>query len=111
MGLHRRPEQRLHRVIERAFQIAKRDVGVHCQSLDLMKHGRVTSIRRIVAMHLPWNHDANRRPHLLHGANLHRRSMRPQQQPLTLRLRLLIGDEERVLRVTCGMVRGEIQGL
>ena len=60
-------------------------------------------------MHRPGNHNAKRRPHLLHGANLHRRSMRAQQQALALRLRLLAGDEERVLRIARRMVRRKIQ--
>ena len=106
-----RSEQRLHGVIERAFQIAEGDVGIDRQAFDLMKHGRVAGVGRIVAMHRPGNHDANRRTHLLHRANLHRRGMRAQQQALALRLRLLSRDEERVLRVARGMVRREIQRL
>ena len=60
-------------------------------------------------MHRPGNHNANRRTHLLHGANLNRRSVRPQQEPFSLRLRLLPRNKQRVLRVACRMVGWKIQ--
>ena len=88
MRLHARSEQRLHGVIERALQVAEGNVGIDREPFDLMKHRRMAGVRRIVAMHFPGNHDAQRRLHLLHGANLHRRRMRAQQQALALRLRL-----------------------
>ena len=62
-------------------------------------------------MDRPGDHDANRRTHLFHGANLHRRRVRAQQQALALRLRLLAGDEQRVLRIARRMVRRKIQRL
>ena len=45
-------------MIERAFQIAESNVGVDRQTFDLMKHGRVAGVRRIVAMHFARNHDS-----------------------------------------------------
>ena len=54
---------------------------------------------------------AHRRLHLLHGANLHRRSVGAQQQALALRLRFLTGDEQRVLGIARRMVRRKIQRL
>ena len=78
---------------------------------DLVEHRRVAGVGRIVAMYRARNHDADRRLHLLHGANLHRRSVSPQQQTLALRLRFLPGDEQRVLRVARRMVGRKIQRL
>ena len=77
---------------------------------DLVEHRRVRGIGRVIAMHFSRTHHAHRRLHLLHGANLHRRRVRAQQQTITLRLRFLIGDEQCVLRIARRMVRGEIQG-
>ena len=51
----------------------------------------------------------HRRLHLLHGANLHRRSVSAQQQAVALRFRFLAGDEQRVLGIARGMVRRKIQ--
>src|SRR5215467_1074606 len=70
---HARTEQGLHGMIERALQIAKSNVGVDRQALDLMEHGRMAGIGRIVAMHFAGNHEAYGRRRLLHGADLHRR--------------------------------------
>ena len=47
----------------------------------------------------------------LHRPNLHRRSMRAQQQPLALRLRLLARDEQSILRIPRRMIRRKIQRL
>ena len=97
--LHRRTEERLHRMIQRALQIAERDVRIHAQPLHLVKHRRVRRIGGIVAVHLARNHQPQRRVLLQHRPNLHRRGMRAHQQPLARRLRLLLGDHQRVLRI------------
>ena len=76
---------------------------------DLMKDGRVRGVERVVAMDFSRTHHAHRRLHLLHGANLHWRRVRAQQQAVALRLRFLSGDEERVLRIARGMIRRKIQ--
>src|ERR1035438_9258168 len=109
--LHRRAEQRLHRVVQRALQVAEGDVGVHRQAFDLVEYRRVGGVERIVAMHLAGDHDAHRRRLLLHGANLHRRSVGAQQQTIARGLALLAGDEQRVLRIARGMVRREVERL
>ncbi len=98
-------------MIERALQIAERNVGINRESFDLMKNRRVGRVGRIVAMNFSWAHDAHRRLHLLHSADLHRRSMRAEQQPITLWLRFLPGDDERILRVARGMIRRKVQRL
>ena len=48
--LHARSEQRFHGVIERALQIAERDVRIDRQPFDLMKDRGVRGIGRVVAM-------------------------------------------------------------
>ncbi len=60
------------------------------QPFDLVEDRRVRRVERIVAMHLAGNDDAHRRRLLLHGANLHRRSVRAQQQAVARRLPLLV---------------------
>src|SRR5208337_4731592 len=62
-------------------------------------------------MNFSRTHDAHRRLHLLHGPDLHRRSVRAQEQAIAQRLRFLTGDEKRVLRVARGMVRRKVQSL
>ena len=62
-------------------------------------------------MHFPRTDHAQGRLHLFHGANLHRRSVRAQQQPLPQRLRFLIGDEQRILRIPRRMIGRKIQRL
>src|SRR6202043_2933791 len=76
-----------------------------------MEHRRVARIWRIIAMHLPGYHDPNRRPHLLHGPNLHWRSMRTQQKTLPRRFRSLPRDEQSVLSISRRMVGRKIQRL
>src|SRR5580704_1553143 len=68
-------------------------------------------IWRIIAVHGSGNHNAQGRPHFFHRANLHRRSMRAQQQPLPLRLRLLARDKQSILRIPRRMIRRKIQSL
>ena len=52
-GLHARTEQRFHRVVERALEIAESDVRVHRQSFDLVEHRRVRGIGRSLRCTLP----------------------------------------------------------
>src|SRR5713226_1551225 len=107
--LHARSEQRFHGVVERALQIAARDVGIDCQTFNLVKDGRVRRVGRVVTVNFSRTHHAHRRLHLLHGANLHWRRVRAQQQAVAQWLRFLPGDEERVLRVARGMIRRKVQ--
>ena len=84
------PKKRLHRVIERALEVAEGDVGVDAEAFDLVKDGRVRGVGGVVAVHLAGNDDAHRRRLLLHGAHLHRRSVGAQQQAIAQRLALLV---------------------
>ena len=65
-------------MVERAFEIAKSDVGIYGQTLDLMKQWRVTGVWRVMAMDFSRADDANGRRILLHTANLHWRSVGSQ---------------------------------
>jgi len=73
--LHARSEKRFHGVVERALQIAERDVAVDRQPFDLMEDGRVRGVGCVVAVQLARTHHAHRRLHLFHRPNLHRRSV------------------------------------
>src|SRR5579864_6549289 len=108
-GLRVRTKQCLHGMIERALQVAESYVRVHRQAFNLMEHGRMAGIRRVFAVDFARNHNAQRRLHLFHGANLHGRSVRAKQLLLAARLRFLIGEEERVLTIARGMVWRKIQ--
>jgi len=56
--LDARSKQRFHGVVERALQVAKRDVRVDRKPFDLMKGGRMCSVERIVAVNFSGTHDA-----------------------------------------------------
>ena len=109
--LHARAEQRFHGVVERALQIAERDVGIDRQTLDLVEHRRVRGVGRIVAVHLAGNDDAHRRLQLsmvriCTGEVCVRSSKRSR-----CGFDSWSGDEQRVLRIARGMVRRKIQRL
>ena len=108
---HRRAEQRLHGVVERALQVAEGDVGVDAEPLHLVKDGRVRGVGGVVAMDFAGNDDAHRRRLLLHGAHLHGRGVRAQQQAVAQRTALLVGDDQRVLRVARRMAGRKVHAL
>jgi hypothetical protein len=66
---------------------------VDYQALDLVEHRRMRLVA-IAAIGAPGNDDADRRLLRQHGAHLHRRSMRAQQKPAAIRLRI---EEKRVV--------------
>ena len=66
---------------------------------------------RVVAVHFAGNDDAHRRRLLLHGAHLHRRGVGAQKQAVAQRAALLVGDDQRVLRVARGMARRKVHAL
>ena len=84
---------------------------VDAEAFDLVKDRRVGGVLRVVAMHLAGNHDAHRRRLRLHGAHLHGRGVGAQQQAVALGAAVLIGDDERVLRVARGMAGREVHAL
>jgi len=98
-------------MVERALQVTEADVRIHRQSFDLVEHGRVARVRRIVCGVPCRNHDADRGFIFSMVRICTGEVWVPQQQPLALRLRFLPGDEQRILRVACRMVGGEISAL
>src|SRR5579864_3983479 len=78
-GLYVRTKQRLHRMIERALQVAESDVRIHRQAFDLVEHGRVAGVGRVFTVNFAGNHNPQWRLHLLHGANLDGRSVGAKQ--------------------------------
>src|SRR5258708_18858919 len=76
--LHTRSEERLHGVVERAFQIAERNVRIDGQAFHLMKNWRVRGVGSVVAVDFAGTYHSHRRLHLLHRPNLHRRGVRAQ---------------------------------
>src|SRR5208337_221961 len=73
-------EELLGEEIQRALQVRKRNVFVNGQPFDLVKHGGVGGIRVIVPVALARDDDIKGRPILLHGADLHRRGVSPQNR-------------------------------
>ena len=65
------------------------------EALDLVEHRRVRLVA-VAAIGATRNDDADRRLLLEHGADLHRRGVRAQQQPRSVRLRV---EEERVVHL------------
>src|SRR5579864_789864 len=78
-GLYVRTKQRLHRMVERALQVAESDVRIHRQAFDLVEHGRVAGVGRVFTVNFAGNHNPQWRLHLLHGANLDGRSVGAKQ--------------------------------
>src|SRR5207302_10756131 len=74
------------------------------QPFDLVEHGLVRGVYRLMAIDFTRDDDTHRWPHLLHGANLHGRSLRAQQN-------LARYDPEGVLHIAGGVVRRYIEGL
>ena len=109
--LHPRPEQRLHRVVQRSLQVGEGDV--RCPRTAPPPGGRPANASR-----RPRRCDApcpeprsGSAAAAAHRPDLHRRRVRAHQQPVAQRLSLLPGQHQRVLRVARGMVRREIQRL
>ncbi len=97
-------------MVQRALQVAEGDVGIHGQSFHLVEDGRVRGVGGIGTMHFARNHNADRRRRGQHGANLHRRRMRAQQEAIALRFLFLSRNEDCVLCIARGMVGWKVQG-
>ena len=70
------------------------------ESFDLMKHRRMRGIV-IVTVNRAGHDDLQRRLAVFHGADLHRRGVRPQQS--------IVGDKNRILHIPRGMIFGKVQ--
>ena len=98
-------EERLAELLQHPFEVAHMDVAADHEALDLMEHGRV----RLVAVHAvdaAGCDDADRRLLLQHGAHLHRRGVRAQQEPLAVFLRR---EEEGVVRLAGRVAHREVK--
>ena len=97
-----RTEQLAGEQRERALEIAHRDAAVDRQTLDLVEHRRVRDVG-VPAVHAARADDPHRRLLPLHGPDLHRRGVRPQEH--------LAAHVEGVLHVAGGVVLRDVEGL
>ena len=100
-------EEPAHERLDRAEQVGQRDVAVDGEAFDLVEHGRVAGVQRLVAVRAPGRDDVDRRLVRLHRADLHRRRMGPQHH-------LLVGAQlevERVLHRAGRVRRRDVQCL
>ena len=98
-------EERLAEFFQDPFQVAEVRALVDDQALDLVEHRRVGLVR-VDAIGAARDDDADRRLLRHHGADLHRRGVRAQQQPRAVRLRI---EEERVVHVPRRMAFGKVE--
>ena len=98
-------EEGLAELLQNPFQVAEMRAAVDDQALDLVEHRRVRLVA-VAAIGAARDDDADRRLLAQHGAHLHRRGVRAQQQPRAVRLRI---EEERVVHVARRMILGEIE--
>src|SRR5690348_12856882 len=75
-----RTEKLFDEIFDGAGEIAEGDVGVNREAFDLMKDEGVRGVWIVPAIDLAGNDDAHGRLLLLHGANLHRGSMRAEKK-------------------------------
>src|SRR5437867_2575247 len=86
--------------LERALEIADRDVAIDGQAFDLVEHRRVRDVG--VAPVDPARHDeAHGRPLRLHRPDLHGRGVRPQQR--------VLAQVERVLHVARRIIARDVE--
>src|SRR5882724_11468782 len=104
---HTGAEKLLHEILDGAGEITKRDVRVHGEAFDLVKGEGMRGVRIIAAIDLSGNDDAHRRFLLLHGANLHGRSVRAEKERRRSTFRQF--QIKRVHVVTHGMEFGDVQ--
>src|SRR5699024_6954155 len=97
-NLCRLAEHGLSEGLECALEVAHRDSALDDQALELVEHRRVRRVDRVRTVDSAGRDHADRRLLLLHYADLHRRSLRAQQN--------VVGDVEGVLRVARRMILG-----
>ncbi len=94
-------EQTAQPFADRAFQVRHRDIFVHAQTFNLMKHRRVRQVGRVAAENSAGRDDANRHAASFHCANLHGRSLRAKRETVC--------RVESILRFTRRMTFGNIK--
>ena len=83
------------------LEVDEADSFIDRQPLDLREHRRVRGVEEIATVGVAGTQDANRRLELLHGADLHGRCVRPQQN--------VLAEVERVVQVERGVIGREIE--
>src|SRR3984957_19397861 len=106
---HAGPEELLHEIFDRAGEIAKGNVGVDCKAFHLVKSKGVCGVGIVASIDFARDDHAHRWLPLLHGANLHRRSVCAKEQGRRRALRQF--EIKRVHVVADRMELGDIQGL
>src|SRR6266850_358964 len=77
---HTGAKKLLYEIFDGAGEIAKSNVRVHGESFDLMKGEGMRGVGIVAAIDLAGDNDAHGRFLLLHGANLHGRSVRAEKE-------------------------------
>ena len=95
-----RPEKFPEEGHEHSLEVRERDVLVNHEALNLMEHGRVADVG-VATVNASWRDYPERRLEPGHGADLHGRGVRAQEQSVL--------QIERCLHVARGMVGREIQ--
>ena len=99
-------EERLGEGFQRPFQVPHMRHLVDDETLDLMEH-RCVGLIGIATVNAPRRDDAQRRPGLLHGADLHRAGMGSQNAARSV---FLWREIERVVFLARGMLWRNIEG-
>src|SRR6266849_355576 len=77
---HAGAKKLFHEILDGAGEIAESDIGVHGEAFDLVKGEGMRGVRIVAAIDLAGNDDAHGRLLLLHGADLHGRSVRAEKE-------------------------------
>ena len=99
-------EEGFGEIDQAAFEMAHMSVLIDHQPLDLMEHRRMGDVG-IAAIGAARRNDAVGRLTRFHGADLHRRGMRAQQQPRAI---LALGEIERVVHLPGRMLGRDVEG-
>src|SRR5438105_391771 len=94
-------EESVGEVGQRRFEIHKADSFVDRESLDLCEHRRVGRVEKVAAVSVAGAQNPYRRFELLHCADLHRRSVRPEQNALA--------EVEGVVQVKRGVIGRKVE--
>src|SRR3989441_974822 len=97
--------------IEHALQVDHRELLVDGQALVLKEDALPDRVRRLVSVAPPWNHHADRRPPLLHDADLHRRRVGAPEDRARRIVAKRVRDPKRLPLLARGMPRRNVERL
>src|SRR5438270_6276745 len=89
-------EESVGEVSQCRLEIDEADTLVDGEAFDLCEHRRERCVEEVTTVRVSRAENANRRLELLHRADLHRRSVRPEQN--------VLAQVKRVVEVECGVV-------